>query len=75
VKLRIERLPHVERTGKKAIAVRWLKAFWGHSWTPEIVDDLAAYDILTAAEERRRISYSASARYSKTSNFAARPIS
>ena len=32
--------------GKKAIAVRWLEGFWGHSWTPEVVDDLAADDIL-----------------------------
>ena len=46
MKLRIERFPHVERSRKKAIAVRWLKGFWGHSWTPEIVDDLAADDIL-----------------------------
>jgi predicted ester cyclase len=30
----------------KAIAVRWLDGFWGHSWTPKIVDDLAAADIL-----------------------------
>ena len=30
----------------KAIAVRWLEGFWGHSWAPEIVDDLAADDIL-----------------------------
>jgi SnoaL-like polyketide cyclase len=30
----------------KAIAVRWLEGFWGHSWTPEIVDDLAADDIV-----------------------------
>jgi SnoaL-like polyketide cyclase len=25
----------------KAIAVRWLEGFWGRSWTPKIVDDLA----------------------------------
>jgi hypothetical protein len=30
----------------KAIAVRWLEGFWGRSWTPDIVDDLAADDIL-----------------------------
>jgi predicted ester cyclase len=30
----------------KAIAVRWLEGFWGRSWTPEIVDALAADDIL-----------------------------
>ena len=30
----------------RAIAVRWLEGFWGRSWTPEIVDDLAADDIL-----------------------------
>ena len=30
----------------KAIAIRWLEGFWGHSWTSEIVDDLAADDIL-----------------------------
>jgi predicted ester cyclase len=30
----------------KAIAIRWLEGFWGHSWTPKIVDDLAADDIL-----------------------------
>jgi predicted ester cyclase len=30
----------------KAIAVRWLEGFWGHSWTLEIVDDLAADDVL-----------------------------
>jgi hypothetical protein len=30
----------------KAIADRWLEGFWGNSWTPEIVDDLAAVDIL-----------------------------
>jgi predicted ester cyclase len=30
----------------KAIAARWLEGFWGHSWTPKIVDDLAADDIL-----------------------------
>ena len=30
----------------KAIGVRWLEGFWGHSWTPAIVDDLAADDIL-----------------------------
>jgi hypothetical protein len=30
----------------KAIATRWLDGFWGHSWTPKIVDDLAADDIL-----------------------------
>ena len=29
----------------KAIAVRWLEGFWGHSWTPQIVDHLAADDI------------------------------
>jgi hypothetical protein len=30
----------------KAIAVRWLEGFWGRSWTPEIVDALAADDVL-----------------------------
>ena len=30
----------------KAIAAHWLEGFWGHSWTPAIVDDLAADDIL-----------------------------
>lgn len=30
----------------KAIAVRWLEGFWGHSWTPEIVDQLAADGVL-----------------------------
>ena len=30
----------------KAIANRWLEGFWGHSWTPKVVDDLAAADIL-----------------------------
>ena len=30
----------------KAIADRWLEGFWGNSWTPKIVDDLAAVDIL-----------------------------
>jgi hypothetical protein len=30
----------------KAISVRWLEGFWGHSWTPESVDDLAADDTL-----------------------------
>ena len=30
----------------KAIADRWLEGFWGNSWTPNIVDDLAAVDIL-----------------------------
>jgi hypothetical protein len=30
----------------KAIAVRWLEGFWGASWNPNIVDDLAAADIL-----------------------------
>jgi predicted ester cyclase len=29
----------------KAIAAHWLEGFWGHSWTPAIVDDLAADDI------------------------------
>jgi predicted ester cyclase len=28
------------------IALRWLKGFWGNSWTPTIVDDLAAHGIL-----------------------------
>jgi hypothetical protein len=28
------------------IATRWLEGFWGHSWNPKIVDDLAADDIL-----------------------------
>ena len=35
-----------EEQENKAIAVRWLEGFWGRSWTPEIVDDLAADDIL-----------------------------
>jgi hypothetical protein len=30
----------------KAIAVRWHEGFWGRSWNPKIVDDLAADDIL-----------------------------
>jgi predicted ester cyclase len=30
----------------KAIAVRWLEGFWGRSWTPKIVDDLAADNIV-----------------------------
>jgi predicted ester cyclase len=30
----------------KAIAIRWLEGFWDHSWTPEIVDDIAADDVL-----------------------------
>jgi predicted ester cyclase len=30
----------------KAIAARWLDGFWGQAWTPNIVDDLAAADIL-----------------------------
>jgi len=30
----------------KAIADRWLDGFWGNSWTPKIVEDLAAVDIL-----------------------------
>jgi hypothetical protein len=30
----------------KAIAVRWLEGFWGHSWTPEVVNDIAADDIV-----------------------------
>jgi hypothetical protein len=30
----------------KAIAVRWLEGFWGRSWTPKIVDDLAADHIV-----------------------------
>ena len=30
----------------KAIADRWPEGFWGNSWTPKIVDDLAAVDIL-----------------------------
>jgi predicted ester cyclase len=30
----------------KAIAVRWLAGFWSHSWTPKIVEDLAAADIV-----------------------------
>ena len=68
----------------KAITVRWLEGFWGRSWTPEIVDDLAADDILIqfslqtpcrGVGVRQRTSCSASAKYSKTSNFAARPIS
>jgi hypothetical protein len=35
-----------EEQKNKVIAVRWLEGFWGHSWTPKIVDDLAADDIL-----------------------------
>jgi len=35
-----------EEQENKAIAVRWLEGFWGRPWTPEIVDDLAADDIL-----------------------------
>jgi hypothetical protein len=30
----------------KAIAVRWLRGFWGNPWNPEIVDELAAPNIL-----------------------------
>jgi hypothetical protein len=30
----------------KVIATRWLEGLWGHSWSPKIVDDLAAADIL-----------------------------
>jgi len=30
----------------KNIAARWLEGFWGASWSPTIVDDLAADDIL-----------------------------
>jgi predicted ester cyclase len=30
----------------QAIAGRWLEGFWGKSWTPRIVDDLAAADVL-----------------------------
>ena len=30
----------------KAIANRWLEGFWGHSWNPKVIDDLAAVDIL-----------------------------
>jgi hypothetical protein len=30
----------------KAIAARWLERVWGSSWTPRVVDDLAAPDIL-----------------------------
>jgi SnoaL-like polyketide cyclase len=29
----------------KAIAERWLEGLWGSSWTPGVVDDLAAPDI------------------------------
>src|SRR4029077_15859163 len=32
--------------GNRAIAERWLDGFWGRSWTPKIVDDLAAVDVL-----------------------------
>jgi predicted ester cyclase len=28
------------------IAERWLEGFWGHSWTPRVVDDLAAPDVV-----------------------------
>jgi predicted ester cyclase len=30
----------------QAIAVRWLEGFWGKSWTPRVVDDLAAPEII-----------------------------
>jgi hypothetical protein len=30
----------------KNIAARWLECFWGASWSPTIVDDLAADDII-----------------------------
>ena len=30
----------------KEIVGRWFKQFWAHPWTPEIVDELAAPDIL-----------------------------
>jgi predicted ester cyclase len=30
----------------KAIATRWLEGFWGGSWNPKIVDDLAAENIV-----------------------------
>jgi predicted ester cyclase len=30
----------------KAIVGRWFKDFWGHPWNPEIVDELAAADML-----------------------------
>jgi predicted ester cyclase len=29
----------------KAIAIRWLEGFWGHSWAAKIADDVAADDI------------------------------
>jgi hypothetical protein len=35
-----------EEQENKAVALRWLEGFWGKSWTPKIVDDLAADDIL-----------------------------
>ena len=30
----------------KAIVDRWFKEFWGHSWNPDVVDELCAPDIL-----------------------------
>jgi hypothetical protein len=44
--LRNKDYPCRKNRKNKAIAVRWLEGFWGRSWTPEIVDDLAADDIL-----------------------------
>jgi hypothetical protein len=30
----------------KAIVGRWFEGFWGNPWNPEIIDELAAHDML-----------------------------
>ena len=32
----------------KAIVGRWFEGFWGNPWNPEIIDELAAPDMLKA---------------------------
>ena len=32
----------------KAIVGRWFEGFWGNPWHPEIIDELAAPDMLKA---------------------------
>jgi hypothetical protein len=67
----------------KNIAARWLEGFWGASWSPTIVDDLAADDIIlefslqspVAGGTRQRNSWPRSTKHSAASNFIASPIS
>ncbi len=37
---------HANRTGKAAVVGRWFDGFWGNPWNPQIIDELAAPDML-----------------------------